>query len=222
MPILLLLLVGSVYGDETIEGVDGATYLVAGLLGFSVVATAFAGLAISTVLRRENGVLKRVRGTPIPPALYLAAAITSTLLVIALDAVVHVAVGRVVLGAAWPQSLVALGVTLLVGTAAFAALGLAVTGFVRGAEGSSAVISAVYLPMAFISGTFFSAAVLPGALQVVAEVLPLTHLLRSMRSAFTESSDLSTFLAPLAVLTSWGAAGVAIAAKTFRWEPLEG
>ena len=143
LPILLLVLIGSVYGGETIEGVRASTYLVAGMLGFSVVATAFAGLAITLVIRRENGVLKRVRGTPMPPWLYLAAVIASTLLVVAIEVVAELLIGRYLLGAAWPASLGALAAALLVGVATFAALGLAVTGIVRGAEGSSAVINAL-------------------------------------------------------------------------------
>ena len=72
LPILLLVLLGSVYGDDEIDGIPAAPYLVAGLIGYGVVAVAFAGLAINIVIRRESGVLKRVRGTPLPPAVYLA------------------------------------------------------------------------------------------------------------------------------------------------------
>lgn len=222
LPILLLVLLGFVYGDETIAGVDGATYLVAGMLGFSVVATAFAGLAISLVIRRENGVLKRVRGTPLPPALYLAAAIGSTLLVIALQAVAEIAIARFFLGADWPAAPGALAASLLVGAAAFAALGVAVTGAVRGAEGSSAVISAVYLPMAVISGTFFSVAAMPGFLQAVAEVLPLTYLLRGVRDAFTGGTGWESVAGSLGVVALWGMAGVVLSVRVFRWEPRTG
>ena len=72
-PILLLLLIGSVYGDEPIDGIEPATFLLIGLLGYGVSATAFAALAITIVVRREAGMLKRVRGTPLGPATYLAA-----------------------------------------------------------------------------------------------------------------------------------------------------
>ena len=76
-PIILLVLLGSVYGDDEIEGVSGATYLLAGLIGYGVAATAFASLAITLVVRREAGLLKRVRGTPLSPTTYLAAVISS-------------------------------------------------------------------------------------------------------------------------------------------------
>ena len=68
LPIILLVLLGSAYGDEEVDGVEASTFLVAGFLGYGIVATAFAGLAITIVVRRESGVLKRVRGTPLPPS----------------------------------------------------------------------------------------------------------------------------------------------------------
>jgi ABC-2 type transport system permease protein len=222
LPILLLVLIGSVYRDETIDGVDAAAYLVAGMLGFSVVATAFAGLAISLVIRRESGVLKRVRGTPMPPWLYLSAVFASTALVIALQAVTQVAIGRYLLGAGSPASLAGVAIALVVGAAAFAALGLAITGLVRGSEGSSAVINAVYLPMTFISGTFFSVSTMPRVLEALAEVLPLTYLLRVLRDLFIGAETLGGSLGSLAVLLAWGAIGVAIATKSLRWEPRSG
>ena len=219
LPILILVLIGSVYRDETIEGVDAAAYLVPGMLGLGVVATAFAGLAISLVIRRESGVLKRVRGTPMPAWLYLAAVFASTAAVIALEAVTLVVIGRYVLDAPWPASLPTLAVTLLAGAAAFAPLGVAITGAIRGAEGSSAVINAVYLPMVFISGTFFSVATMPRFLEALAEVLPLTYLLRTLRDLFVGGEGLGGSLDSLAVLLAWGVIGVVLAARTFRWEP---
>jgi ABC-2 type transport system permease protein len=219
LPILLLVLIGSVYRDETIEGVDAATYLVAGMLGFSVVATAFAGLAISIVIRRESGVLKRVRGTPMPPWLYLSAVFASTAVVIALQAVTEVVIGRYLLGAGWPASVASLVITLLVGAAAFAPLALAITGLIRGAEGSSAVINAVYLPMAFVSGTFFSVSAMPRFVEALAELLPLTYLLRALRDVFVGTESVAGSLGSLAVILVWGAIGLALATRTFRWEP---
>jgi ABC-2 type transport system permease protein len=219
LPILILVLIGSVYRDETIEGVDAATYLVPGMLGLGVVATAFAGLAISLVIRRESGVLKRVRGTPMPAWLYLAGVFASTAVVIALEALTVVVIGRYVLDAPSPSSLPALALTLLAGAAAFAPLGVAITGLIRGAEGSSAVINAVYLPMAFISGTFFSVTALPRFLEALAELLPLTYLLRALRDLFVGTGGVGSSLDSLAVLLVWGAIGVVLAARTFRWEP---
>ena len=221
LPILFLVLLGSVYGDERIEGIPGSTYLVAGLLGYGVVATAFAGLAITLVVRREAGVLKRVRGTPLPTAVYLAAAIASTLVVIALQVVAQILVGRFLLDASWPAAPASFAAALLLGAVAFAALGLAVTTVVRSAEGSSAVVNAVYLPLTFISGVFFSVESLPGFLQALAQVSPLTYLLELLRHVFVAGEGLGGVATEVAVLLAWGLAGAVIALRWFRWEPRE-
>ena len=219
LPILLLVLLGSVYGDDEIDGAPAAPYLVAGLIGYGVVAAAFAGLAINTVIRRESGVLKRVRGTPLPPATFLAAVIASELVVIALQVAAQILIGRYLLDAGFPEAPASLALALLLGTAAFAALGLAITGVVRSGEGSSAVVNAIYLPMVFICGVFFSTDAFPGFIEAIANVLPLTYLLELIRDLFIEGSGWSATAA--AVVAVWGVAGAVLALRTFRWEPRE-
>lgn len=221
-PIILLVLLGSVYGNDEIEGVRGSTYLLAGLIGYGVAATAFASLAITLVVRREAGLLKRVRGTPLSPRTYLAAVIGSMVTVIALQAAAQVLIGRFVLDAAWPASPGSFVVVLMMGAASFAALGLAVTTFVRTGEGSSAVVNAIYLPMAFISGAFFSPREMPRFLEVVSEALPLTYLLRLIRSTFIEGKLFTSSPGAIAAVLVWGFVGLVVAARMFRWEPREG
>jgi ABC-2 type transport system permease protein len=219
-PILLLVLIGSVYGDEPIEGVSAATFLLIGLLGYGVAANAFAALAITLVVRREAGLLKRVRGTPLGPGTYLAAMIGSTVLVIALQVVAQLLLGVYVLDADWPDRPLAFAFAILLGAAAFAALGLAVTTVVRTAEGSSAVVNAIYLPMAFISGVFFSTEEMPAFLEAISEVLPLTYFLDLIRASFVP--DESYAASALVVLSLWALVGLVIAVRRFRWEPREG
>lgn len=223
LPIIFLVLLGSIYGDrDTIGGINAGTYLLAGLLGYGVVSTAFAGLAIQLVVRRESGVLKRVRGTPLPPGTYLAAVIGSTILVMGLEAAIQLFIGRFLIDADLPQSPGALVFALLLGTVAFAALGLALTGLVKSSEGSSAIVNAIYLPMVFISGVFWSTESMPSFLRAIADVLPLTYLLELMRSVFTEEDALSSSAGAIAVVAIWGLAGVILALRMFRWEPREG
>jgi ABC-2 type transport system permease protein len=223
LPIIFLVLLGSIYGDrDTIGGIHAGTYLLAGLLGYGIVSTAFAGLAIQLVVRRESGVLKRVRGTPLPPRTYLAAVIGSTLLVIGLEAAVQLLIGRFLIDAELPRSPGAFVFTLLLGTVAFAALGLALTGLVRSAEGSSAIVNAIYLPMVFISGVFWSTEAMPGFLRAIAAVLPLTYLLDLMRDVFIHEDALSSSLGAIAVVAVWGAIGLVLALRMFRWAPREG
>jgi ABC-2 type transport system permease protein len=220
-PIILLVLLGSVYGDEPIEGITAATYLLVGLLGYGVAATAFASLAITLVVRREAGLLKRVRGTPLSPATYLAAVIASIVIVIALQVVAQLLIGRYILDADWPSAPGSFAFAILFGAAAFAALGVAITVVVRSAEGSSAVVNAIYLPMAFISGAFFSTREMPTLLEAISELLPLTYFLRLIRATFIGGEGLTESAGPLLAVGLWGLAGLAIAVRRFKWEPRE-
>jgi ABC-2 type transport system permease protein len=221
-PIILLVLLGSVYGDEPIEGVDAATYLVAGLLGYGLAATAFASLAITLVVRREAGLLKRVRGTPLGAGTYLGAVIASMVIVIGLQAVAQLLIGRYLLDAAWPAAPASFAAVVALGAAAFAALGVAITALVRTAEGSSAVVNAIYLPMAFISGAFFSTREMPAFLEAISDVLPLTYLLDLIRSTFIAGEGLGSSPGELAAVAAWGLLGLVVAIRMFRWEPREG
>ncbi|HSK17280.1 MAG TPA: ABC transporter permease [Gaiellaceae bacterium] len=219
-PIVLLVLVGSVYSDDPIDGVPASTYILIGLLGYGVAANAFAALAITLVVRREAGLLKRVRGTPLGPGTYLAAVIASTLVVIALQVAAQLALGRWILGADLPERPLAFAAAVLLGAAAFSALGIAVTAAVRSAEGSSAVVNAIYLPMAFISGVFFSREEMPAFLQAVSELLPLTYLLELLQASFVPGEPFGG--GAIAAVAVWGVLGLAVAVRMFRWEPREG
>jgi ABC-2 type transport system permease protein len=222
LPIVFFVLLGSVYGNDEIDGVDGSAYLLAGILGYGVAATAFAGLAIMTVIRREDGVLKRLRGTPLPPWAYIAAVIASTLFVYAIEAVSLVVLGHVLFDVPFPDRWLSLVLTLLLGGLAFAALGLGLTGVIRSAEGSSAVVNAIYLPMAFISGSFFSATAFPPVVEAIADVLPLTYFIELTRDVLLKNESIWSNGTEVAVIAAWGVAGAIAALRWFRWEPQEG
>ena len=222
LPIVFFVLLGSVYGDDEIDGIRGSDYLLAGILGYGVSATAFAGLAIMTVIRREEGVLKRLRGTPLPPWAFVAAVIASTILVYAIEAVSLVALGRLLFDIPFPDRWLSLVLTLLLGGLAFAALGLGLTGVIRSAEGSSAVVNAIYLPMAFISGSFFSTTAFPPFVEAIADVLPLTYFIELTRDVLLKNEDIWSNGTAVAVIAAWGAAGAVAALRWFRWEPQEG
>ncbi|HEY2940342.1 MAG TPA: ABC transporter permease, partial [Gaiellaceae bacterium] len=99
LPMILFLLLGFAYGDEEVQGVKGSNYLLTGTLGYGVVATAFAGLAIVLVIRREEGILKRLRSTPVPAPTYIGAILTTTMLAFLVQAVCIIALGMGVFGA---------------------------------------------------------------------------------------------------------------------------
>jgi ABC-2 type transport system permease protein len=220
LPIIFLFLLGYAYGDEKIDGVRGYDFLLAGMLGYGVTATS-SGLAIMLVLRREAGTLKRLRATPLPPATYVAAALGSIIFVFVVEAVVLVALARIFFDVPVPDRIVSLALAVLFGAAAFAAVGVAVTTAIRSGDGASAVINAVFLPMTFISGAFFSPDSFPRVLQIVAEILPLKHFIELVRDIVLENDEIWSFPGDLAVVAAWGVACTLIAARRFRWEPRE-
>jgi ABC-2 type transport system permease protein len=223
-PVLIFILLGSVYGDDVIESehVKGSEYLLAGILGYGIASTAFAGLAIVLVLRREAGILKRVRATPLPPRAYLAAAILSTVLVYTVEAAALIVLANVMFDVDFPTEWLSLVLALVLGSLAFAALGIALSGFIRSGEGSSAVVNAIYLPMAFLAGSFWSTHAYPRFLEVIADVLPLTYFIRLMRDVVLRDETIWSNWSDVAVVAAWGVAGLLLALRSFRWEPREG
>ena len=224
-PVLIFILLGSVYGNDRIKSehnIKGSAYLLAGILGYGIASTAFAGLAIMLVLRREGGILKRLRATPLPAPTYLAGVITSTVIVFAVEAVALIVLARVLFHVHFPREWLSLVLALLLGTLAFAALGLALTGYIRSGEGSSAVVNAIYLPAAFLSGSFWSPHAYPRFLEVIAEILPLTYFIRLMRDIVLRDHTIWASWESAVVVAAWGLGGLALAVRAFRWEPREG
>jgi ABC-2 type transport system permease protein len=224
-PLLIFVLLGSVYGDDTIKkehGVKASAYLLAGILGYGVVSTAFAGLAIVLVLRRESGVLKRLRGTPLPPATYLGSVIASTVIVYAIEAVALIVLAKLLYDVPLPHEWPSVILAVLLGTLAFAAMGIALTGAIRSGDGASAVVNAVYLPVSFLAGAFWSAQSFPHFLEVISEILPLTHFIRLMRNIVLLHQPIWDNWEQVAVVAAWGLAGLILSVRTFRWEPREG
>jgi ABC-2 type transport system permease protein len=222
LPLILFILLGSTYGDNTINGDRGSDFLEAGMLGYGLVSTAFAGLAIFMVIRRESGILKRVRATPLPAWAYLAAVLTATLIAYAANSICMIAIGRGLFSVPLPHRWLSLVLALLLGAIAFAALGLAMTAIVRSAEGASASVNAVYLPMSFISGSFFSPHSFPQFLRAIADVLPLTYFIRLVRDVLLHDHQLWDNWSDVGVIAAWGAIGAIVAFWRFRWEPAEG
>jgi ABC-2 type transport system permease protein len=217
-PILLYVLLSSVYSDE-IDGVPSADVLLAGLFGYGAANTAFGGLAIILVGRRETGILKRLRATPLPPGAYIAAVLLSTLLVFAAQAVALLALGGGAFGASMPENPLGFAGAVVLGVACFAGLGVGAAALIRSAEGVSAVVNVVLLPMAFLSGSFGPTEDYPAFLEAIADVLPLTYFLDIVNGVYLDGESLVADPGALAVVGAWGAAGLAVALRRFSWVP---
>ncbi len=223
LPVVFFLIFASVYGNTRIKNehdIRGAAFLEAGMIGYGVAATCFAGLGIMLVIRRESGVLKRIRATPLPAPTYLLAVLGSTFLVFLIEALLIIGSGRLFFSVPVPHRWLSLVAVLAIGALCFAAMGVGVTVLVRSAEGSSAVINVIYLPMAIIAGTFFSPQSYPHFLRVIAEVLPLTHYTQLTRDVMVRGHHLWSDAGAIAVVAVWGLIGLAAAIRAFRWQPV--
>lgn len=219
-PPMLFLLLGAVY-DGAIDGFPAVDALLVGLVGYGCANTAFAGLAITLVIRRESGVLKRVRATPLPTPTYLAAVVASTLVVFLLQMALTLVLGLVLYGAHAPKNWGGLVLALLLGVAGFAGLGFGATSLIRSAEGSSAVVNLIVLPMAFLSGSFGPTRDYPELLRWVADVLPLTYLIEVFKNVYLRGESFWHDPTAILVVLAWGAAGLAVAWRRFGWMPRE-
>jgi ABC-2 type transport system permease protein len=220
-PLLLFVLLGSVYSGR-IYGVPAAQALLSGLIGYGCANTAFAGLAITLVVRREQAILKRLRATPLPASTYVAAMLVSTLIVFALQTAALFVLGRVLYGTPFPTAIASLVLAVIVGAGVFAALGVATASLIRSAEGSSAVVNFILLPMAFLTGSFGPTRHFPPFLRAIGAVLPLKYFIDLINAIYLRGHSIWTKPFALAVLVAWGLGGLVVAVLKFRWEPREG
>jgi ABC-2 type transport system permease protein len=212
LPLLLLVLIATAFANESGE----LEVLIPGVAGMGVLATTFTALAFNLTLLRDEGVLKRIRGTPIPAGAYLAGLIGSATLNAILQVTLVVVIGNVLYGVDWPQDPLMLAGFTLLGVVCFASLGVAFSHAIPNEDAAPAYTNAVFLPLIFISGVFYSADELPDALKAIAEALPLKHLIDGLSEAIVGGGGDVTTAA--VVVAAWAAAGLFLAVRFFRWE----
>jgi ABC-2 type transport system permease protein len=220
-PLLLFVLLSSVYTGRY-QGRPAPWAVLAGIIGYGAANTGFAGLALLLLARREMGFLKRLRATPLPPAVYLGAVLVSILVVFLLQCAALFVLGKLLKGTPFPHHALSLVLALLLGAAAFAAMGLGFTSILRSAEGSSAAVNTVLLPMAFLSGGFGPTAHYPKVLRAIGDVLPMKYFVQLVYAIYLHGHRIWSKPGAIAVLAAWGLAGAIVAVKRFRWEPAEG
>jgi ABC-2 type transport system permease protein len=223
-PLMFLLLFGSLNGSARIEELGNIRYiqfLAPGMLAFAVISTCYTGLATGVAINRDEGVLKRVRGTPLPPWIYISSRILSSVwfsvvsavvMVVAAVALFHLqVVGRMLSAAV---------VTLMLGAACFCALGMAVAAVIPNGEAAPVVANFTFFPIAFVSDLFFPTEGAPAWVGAVGSVFPVKHFAKAMGTTFNPLVAGSGFRwGHLAVLVVWTAVAVFVAVRFFQWEP---
>jgi ABC-2 type transport system permease protein len=214
LPLLFLVAGGAILaGNQHQENL-----LIPAIAGMSVMSTTFTALSYNIVFLREQGVLKRIRGTPLPTVSYFGGVAASAVTNTALQIGIIVLSGRLVFGIGWPRDWGELVVFVLAGVVCFAALGVAFAHVIPNFESTAAYVNAVFLPVVFLSFYVFDSSSAPSFLRHIAEALPLLPLIEGIYAAIVKGSGLADHLDELAVIGLWGAFGLYFAVRGFSWE----
>jgi len=222
LPVILLVIFGSLAkGERIVErgNIPFTTFFVPGILAYGIITATFSNLAASLALLRDQGVLKRVRGTPLPPWAYMAGRVgSSTLAMIELVAVTLL-VGWVAFGThPRTSTLPGLALALVAGMVCFTALGIAVTALIPNADAAQPITAALVLPLSFVSSIFFVPEKGPGWVSHVAAIFPIKALADALQFAYDpRTAGLGVAGRDLVVLGLWALAGIALL-RFFRWE----
>ncbi len=226
-PLLIFVVFSLVFGNERIDylGITTAQFYAPSLAVFSAVSATYTNISISTAYQRDEGILKRVRGTPLPAWIYFVGKILSSIAIAVIGTLIMIGVGIVFFGLqVYPETIPTLLVVFFVGVAAFAALGLLVAALAPSGPGATAIANATLLPLAFVSGVFIIPSEdMPTWLNAVANFFPLKHFVEPFVAAFSPAATRSSFSwLDLGYLVLWGVVSLILAIRSFRWEPPTG
>jgi ABC-2 type transport system permease protein len=214
LPLIFLFLIATAYGADA----DDLDVLEPGIAAMAVMSTTFIALAYNMVFLREQGVLKRVRGTPMPPLAYFSGVIANSVINAVVQVTLVIAAGHYVYDGNLPQNWATLIVFTTVGVATFAALGIAFAQVIPNFDSAPAYTNAVFLPTIFISGVFYESNSLPAVLDVIAQILPLRHVVDGLQAALVTGAPVSDNLGALAVLVAWFMVAALVIHRRFRWD----
>jgi ABC-2 type transport system permease protein len=192
--------------------------IVPGIAGMSLMSTTFTALAMNMTFLREQGVLKRMRGTPLPSGSYLAGIAANAVTNAAIQIAIVILAGRVFFGIGWPKDFLEMIVFVVAGVVCLASLGVAYSHVIPNFDAAPAYVNIVFLPVIFISGVFFDVNNTPAFLRDIAQALPLTHVIEGLSAAMVSGKSLSDNLSALAVVAVWAAGGTFLAVRGFSWE----
>jgi ABC-2 type transport system permease protein len=228
LPIFMLVLFNSLFGGGTVETPAGSwsvqQFYTGGLAAFTAVSATYTNLVNVVPIRRDEGILKRWRSTPIPSGVYLSGWVFSAVAIAVVGVLLQLTLGVVAYDLTIELAKVpAMVVTFILGVSTFAALGLAVAGLVPNADSAPAVANATILPLAFISDVFIPLEDPPRWLEVVGNIFPLKPFVNAFQNTLNPLVDAPGFSwSKLAVVAAWGVGGALLATRTFTWEPSTG
>jgi ABC-2 type transport system permease protein len=210
LPLLFLVLLAAVLTKQSDRDV-----IVPGIAGMAVLATTFSALAYNMVFLREQGILKRVRGTPLPSSAYLLGIAGNAITNTAVQIVLITVAGKLFYGIPWPRDIGELVLFVVIGVLCFASLGVALAHAIPNFEAATVWVNIIFLPVVLIS---IDAAHDPAFLKGIANALPLAHLIDGLSAAMVTGKGVADELSALGVLLLWTVLGVVLAIRGFSWE----
>jgi ABC-2 type transport system permease protein len=227
-PVVLLLIFGAVFGGKSVQvngvAIKTTSYYVPAIITLSVISATMQSLAMSLVIAREDGRLKRSRGTPLPPWVFIAGRIGNSIVVALMMLILIATIGRVLFSVAIPWSqLPQILVVLVIGAACFCCLGIALTAAIPSQDAAAPIVNALLLPLYFLSGIFIPEDELSGGVISFANHFPVRDFFEAFFNAYIPAAHGPTLdWGNLAVVGIWGVAGLLVSIRYFRWTPRSG
>ena len=220
-PLMFLVIFASIDRGAHIKELGGITFdtfFIPGILAYGVITTTYVNMAMSTAILRDQGVLKRMQGTPLPRWAYVAARIGSATVTMLMMTVITLALGAIAYGVHIRVStLPGLIVTLVLGTAGFTTLGIGVARFIPNSEAAPVIVNLTVLPLTFISSLWFPPTTLPKALNSIAKFFPMRPLADGLQHAFNPFTTGAGFSAQdLQGLAIWTVVGIFLMYRFLR------
>ncbi len=218
LPLLFLGFFGAIFSDNQHD----LNVIVPGIAGMAVMSTTFTALAFNMTFLREQGILKRIRGTPLPGISYLFGIAGNAVTNTAIQITIIVIAGRAFFGTGWPRDWGELFLFVTAGVICFASLGVAFSHAIPNFDSAPAYINAVFLPVIFVSGVFYDAAHAPGFIKGIAQAVPLKHLIDGLSGAMVTGASIGSNITALGVIAVWAVLGIWLAVRGFSWEQRRG
>jgi ABC-2 type transport system permease protein len=214
LPLIFLVLIASVFSlDKT-----ALKHFVPGIAGPAVMTTTFNALAFNLTFIREQGIIKRMRGTPLPASAYYGGVLLNAVMNAVVQVAIIIVLGHLLYDVSWPQNWLDLVIFTALGVTAFGALGVAFAQIIPNFDSAPAYVNAFFLPLVFISGAFYDTKHLPAALDAIARALPLKHVIDGLYAAIVTGRSITHLMDAVGVLLLWCVLGLFFAVKRFRFE----
>ena len=217
-PVVIITIFGALFrgasGSSYFYGLSALQYYVPTIAAISVLGACYSQLAIVLSTRRQNGILKRVRATPLPAGTYFLGLLAHCIMISAVDVALITGIGAA-FGTPLPTHWPAIALALVLGAASFCALGVAVASLIRNSEAAPAVVQLVLFPLVFLSGSYMP--IHSDLLNRISGALPVRPFNQALMGPFAQHTGFDW--KNLGVLLAWGAAGTLIAVRRFRWDP---